>query len=587
MAETSGDRFRLLAEAATKQVFESSFPSLQRMLKTVDDAIQENLSASANVEQAMDEFESGLDQMNTNLVGISSLMKDTISLLKKVSEIIEKNSGKSFLQSLFGAKDAAAKGAATKAAEGASKSNLVAPAAALGGGALLGGALASKKGEDKKPIEKRDTPPGDLLNLPTEEKNKVAQSNDAQKQPSDTNTPSGVTKTASIPTGQTENKNQPAAPVKLSQNESNVFKNLSPNYKIDDFKNNKDATPLADLPSANAREVSYNPESSNKTSESIDELRESKEAKYKASIIEFLAGSIVFNDKSKRSTGFGWDSLDKDVMKGPGSTPGGGGGSGAIGAPGGEGSKGNEKDSELKSNPKLAQVTTASGKKANVAKEYADRFQGFIKDLEATGYKINDIGGYNFRRNVNNPSKMSMHAYGAAVDINPANNPNGTTKTDLPPETNEIAKKWGLGWGMNWTSVKDPMHFSAAAQEGGSQPMGEPIRSSKSPNVAETTPGDNKPATSSSKPAAEAPSASVGPKLNQTSTAVSDSAPPTPPKTTVNNIDTQGSPQGGPQNPKLADSRIAGPVEPADSASRYAILFDMINASLTPGLLNG
>lgn len=579
MAEIKEDRFKSLAEAASKQVFESSFPSLNRMLKTVDDAIQENLSASANVEKAMDEFEAGLDNMNSQLSAITEYMRKTVSLLKKVSEIIDKNSGKSFLESLF-----SAKGVDPKAAAAVNpKSSLVAPAAALGGGAILGGALASNLGEkdnNKKPVENGTAAPGNLLNLPTEEKNKLAQNNDAQKAPMDVKPVDN--KIAQLPdNNQNQSKNSSSpAPIQLSQNESNVFKNLKPNYDVKDL--NKDATPLADLPSANAREVAFRPEDQNKTSESIDALRESKETKYKASIIEFLAGSIVFNDKSKGG-GFSFDSLNTEKSSGAGSsitTAGAGGGGSAGGA---DGSKGDEKDEE-KSNPKLAQVSTASGKKANVAKEYADKFQGFIKDLEGTGYKINDLGGYSFRKNVNNPSKMSMHSYGAAIDINAANNPNGTTKTDLPPETNEIAKKWGLGWGMNWKSVKDPMHFSAASEEGGSQAMGEPIKSTKSSSVAEA-PAPEQTQSSAGKPI-EAPSASIGPQIQKSSVAASDSSTSAPPTTTtVNNVEAPI--KGGPeQNPKLADSRIAGPVEPEDSSSRYSILFDMSGGSSLPAAMN-
>ena len=113
----------------------------------------------------------------------------------------------------------------------------------------------------------------------------------------------------------------------------------------------------------------------------------------------------------------------------------------------------------------LAKITTESGKSAWVAEEHAAKFQGFINDLEATGYKINDLGGYNYRPNVNDPKYLSFHGLGAAIDINPTQNPNGTNKTDMPKETADLARKHGLGWGM---SFQDPMHFSAAKSEGGS-----------------------------------------------------------------------------------------------------------------------
>lgn len=117
----------------------------------------------------------------------------------------------------------------------------------------------------------------------------------------------------------------------------------------------------------------------------------------------------------------------------------------------------------------LAPVKTKDGRVAWVDKKYQAQFQGFVNDLEATGYQIKDIGGFADRANVNNPSQKSKHAYGMAIDINPAANPNRSTKTDLPPSTGALAEKWGLGWGMNWKSTKDPMHFSTAPNEGGRQ----------------------------------------------------------------------------------------------------------------------
>lgn len=177
------------------------------------------------------------------------------------------------------------------------------------------------------------------------------------------------------------------------------------------------------------------------------------------------------------------------IMNTPGGAPGAAGGAGASGAAGsyasdyGAGIGGAPSASELgvrqqggpnvaagavAAKPQLTTVRTKSGKSVQVGAAYASNFQGFINDLEATGYKINSIGGYADRPNVNNPKVKSYHAMGAAIDINPGANPNKSTKTDLPPETGALAAKWGLGWGMNWRSVKDPMHFSAAKGEQGS-----------------------------------------------------------------------------------------------------------------------
>ena len=129
---------------------------------------------------------------------------------------------------------------------------------------------------------------------------------------------------------------------------------------------------------------------------------------------------------------------------------------------------------------KLVAVKTSNGQTALVAAEYAPQFQGFINDLEATGYKIKSLGGYADRQNVNSSKSASKHSLGYSIDINPEKNGNfrGVSKaeraknsskyTDMPVETVQaLIKKWGLGWGFNWNSLSDAMHFSAAENEGG------------------------------------------------------------------------------------------------------------------------
>lgn len=121
----------------------------------------------------------------------------------------------------------------------------------------------------------------------------------------------------------------------------------------------------------------------------------------------------------------------------------------------------------------LTQITTASGLTAMVASQYAPNFQGLINDLEAQGYPIRSLGGYS-PRNVAGTSKRSYHASGMSIDINAAANPHtfpgdrNYGQTDLPSNVGELARRNGLGWGGNWRSSKDTMHFSAAASEGGS-----------------------------------------------------------------------------------------------------------------------
>lgn len=141
----------------------------------------------------------------------------------------------------------------------------------------------------------------------------------------------------------------------------------------------------------------------------------------------------------------------------------------------------------------LVTITLNSGKRVTVAREVAGQFKGFLDELEASGYRINSSGGYANRQNVNNPKYKSKHALGYAIDINPSKNPNirgasrearaknPTKYTDMPIETvQRLAKKWSIGWGYNWKTISDAMHFSAAPNEGG-KPLNLPIDGKTAP----------------------------------------------------------------------------------------------------------
>ena len=130
--------------------------------------------------------------------------------------------------------------------------------------------------------------------------------------------------------------------------------------------------------------------------------------------------------------------------------------------------------------------TPVSHKSYQVSASAAPNFKGFVDALESGGYKINAIGGFR-------PSAM-WHGSGNAIDINPDQNPMlinqggrivnkltgkdashlqnakypfGYGQDNLPPGIGEMAAKFGLGWGGNWRSSVDTMHFSAGPNEGG------------------------------------------------------------------------------------------------------------------------
>lgn len=163
-----------------------------------------------------------------------------------------------------------------------------------------------------------------------------------------------------------------------------------------------------------------------------------------------------------------WDrakAFGSSIAEGAANLFGGGGGNEAQPVP----MSGETKTFNTRNGPmQMQQIVTKGGQKAWVDAKYAPQFQGFINDLEASGYEIKSLGGFADRQNRNAANKASHHAFGHAIDLNPSANPNRSSRTDLPVAlTQQLIKKWGLGWGYNWKSVKDPMHFSVAENEGG------------------------------------------------------------------------------------------------------------------------
>lgn len=114
----------------------------------------------------------------------------------------------------------------------------------------------------------------------------------------------------------------------------------------------------------------------------------------------------------------------------------------------------------------LTTITTPSGKKVTVHAAAAESFKGFLGDLEKSGYRIDSLGGYANRGQANRSGRISQHAFGNAIDINPSRNPYKTSITDMPKNVSEMAAKWGLSWGGDWSArSRDPMHFEWAGAQ--------------------------------------------------------------------------------------------------------------------------
>ena len=120
------------------------------------------------------------------------------------------------------------------------------------------------------------------------------------------------------------------------------------------------------------------------------------------------------------------------------------------------------------------------GKERPIARSMANAVLRFVievcKKHPKVAKLIYRVETYNCRQTTGGGS-WSAHAWPIAIDINPTENPyqserywraNGmrTQFREIAP----VAKKFGLGWGGEWGSnggAVDPMHFTAATNEGG------------------------------------------------------------------------------------------------------------------------
>lgn len=99
-------------------------------------------------------------------------------------------------------------------------------------------------------------------------------------------------------------------------------------------------------------------------------------------------------------------------------------------------------------------------------------------DLKASGvkYDIKDIEGFGWRANVNAGGKISPHAFGVAIDINPFDLGNDNCKprknncqhrdpspscckNDIPKAFSDAFEKNGFFWGAKFYNISDTMHF--------------------------------------------------------------------------------------------------------------------------------
>ena len=94
---------------------------------------------------------------------------------------------------------------------------------------------------------------------------------------------------------------------------------------------------------------------------------------------------------------------------------------------------------------------------------------GSTYEFPSGEYTFINGGSYNFRYNVNNPTVLSPHAFGLAIDLNPQENIGNVNdrdpcnqpscKIDIPPEVVKAFENHGFRWGGRFWCRFDPMHF--------------------------------------------------------------------------------------------------------------------------------
>lgn len=102
-----------------------------------------------------------------------------------------------------------------------------------------------------------------------------------------------------------------------------------------------------------------------------------------------------------------------------------------------------------------------------------------------SAYRIGpNTWGYNCRK-TRSGRRWSDHAKGWALDINSESNPYGKNLvTNMPKWFVDLFKAEGFGWGGDWQSVKDAMHFSKNPAEGGNGKL-EPLPTQEEDELAD------------------------------------------------------------------------------------------------------
>jgi hypothetical protein len=91
-------------------------------------------------------------------------------------------------------------------------------------------------------------------------------------------------------------------------------------------------------------------------------------------------------------------------------------------------------------------------------------FEAVFEEIARLGLQdhIRSWGGiYNFRPIRGTTARLSLHCFGAAIDLNSESNKLGS-EGDMSPRVVEVFEHFGFLWGGNFRGRSDPMHFQYA-----------------------------------------------------------------------------------------------------------------------------
>lgn len=129
-----------------------------------------------------------------------------------------------------------------------------------------------------------------------------------------------------------------------------------------------------------------------------------------------------------------------------------------------------------------ATVHSSNGKTAEVAGSHASNFQCLVSGLEATGYRIDFMGGYRRHGSVSH----SKHPSGLALDINQTSR--GRVTRPLPSDATSIAAGCGLFHGAQWRN-QDQGHFEVGGPIYSERSRHRSYRGRRSSIPRDTSPG--------------------------------------------------------------------------------------------------